>query len=121
MSLDVYKLVHLVAIFFLFIAFGSYMTLKKNKIAGGVRLAAITHGIATLVILISGFGLLARLGYHSPHDFPSWVWVKFGIWAALAVALTLIKRASSLSRILWFLLPTLGALAAYMAIFKPSL
>lgn len=121
MSFEIYKLVHILGIFLLFLALGSYMTLRKHKIPHGLKLAAVTHGIATLAILISGFGLLARLGYHSPSDFPSWVWVKLGVWAALAAVLSLIKRASSLSHILWLLLPLLGTLAAYMAIFKPNL
>lgn len=78
----------------------------------------VTHGVGLLLSLVGGFGLLARLGIvHG--GLPNWVLVKLGIWTLFAVLIGLVYRKPSWSKLIWPLMITLGALAAYLAGSKP--
>jgi uncharacterized membrane protein SirB2 len=119
MSYTVYKIIHLASILFLFTAAGGVALYAAN---GGTRennvakkwVGAI-HGLTLTLILISGFGLVARLG----TGFQGWVWVKFAIWFLIGSLALLPLRKPHLGFRFFFLIPALGALAAFMAVFKP--
>ncbi|MCH8029207.1 MAG: hypothetical protein IH874_04670 [Candidatus Dadabacteria bacterium] len=117
--INAYKLIHIFGIMFLFLSLGAYLSLSMNNSEKGRKLAAITHGVVMIMIIIAGFGLLARLGIMSPGSWPAWAWVKLGIWVLLAGSIAVIKRTrGSVALLLWFLIPILGGIAAYMGIFK---
>lgn len=118
-----YNVVHIVGIVLVMTALGG---LTVHTFNGGTRasnrahpLMAALHGIGLLFVLVGGFGMLARLGFLHGTNFPGWLWVKLVIWLALGAALMLPYRRPSLAKPLLFLLPVLGGLAAYMAIYKP--
>lgn len=119
-----YKTLHVLGGFLLFTSLGGLMlsALSTGKPAEGKarKLAAMTHGIALAVILISGFGLLAKL--QIPHDwlFPPWVWAKLVVWLLMGGVIVLIRKRPEWLRALWILLPLLGGVAAYLAFYKPS-
>ena len=69
--------------------------------------------------ITGGFGMLARLSIKHDWLFPGWVWVKIVIWALFGLAITLPYRKPELAKPLLILLPLLGGVAAFMAIFKP--
>ena len=122
MSLAAYKVLHVLGILFTFIALGGLLLASRT---GGERvqdrkLAGMLHGIGLVIILVSGFGALARIGMSNPGGWPLWMWIKLVVWLALGAALVLIKRAPGLRTLLWILLPVLGAVAAYMAFYKPA-
>jgi hypothetical protein len=58
------------------------------------RTLALFHGFGLLGLLVSGFGLLAKLGI---SGVPSWVTLKIGIWMILGGYLALIKRMGFLA------------------------
>ena len=118
LSYETYKLIHLLGVIFLFLSLGGYLTFASSKTLVSRRLIAITHGISIIIILIAGFGLLARLGFMAFQSWPLWVWTKLVIWLILAVIVILIRRMPELRVSLWFIVPILGVIAAYMAIFK---
>ena len=72
-----YHILHLFSLFVLtahtFMAFANPQPENKKK-------TLIITGIAGLLVLISGFGLLAKL---YPGTFPGWVIVKFVAWLGL--------------------------------------
>ena len=68
-----------------------------------------------LLILIAGFGMMARL--EISHSWPLWIWIKLVIWVLLAGYPVLLKRQQKPSGFLFFLAPILGAIAAYAALF----
>jgi hypothetical protein len=121
LSYESYKLIHLLGVIFLFVSLGGYLTLSSTKTPVSRKLIALTHGIAVIVILVAGFGLLARLGFSAFQSWPLWVWVKLVIWLILAVIVIIMRRVPELRVSLWFIIPILGVIAAYMAIFKVSL
>jgi hypothetical protein len=79
---------------------------------------AITHGIGLTLVLVSGFGMLARLGIHS---IPSWAILKLIIWIALGGLLTLIYRQAALASKLWWTLLAFGFFAALLGKFHNQL
>lgn len=121
-SYSVYKVAHLLGMFLLFTILGG---ISLHVLNGGTResnvgrkLVAALHGVALFVILLSGFGMLARLGMVR-GGLPGWIWAKLAIWVLLGAFGTLPYRKPSLAKPFLFLLPLLGALSAIFAIYKP--
>lgn len=120
---SLYNLVHIVGIILAMLALGGATILAMATPAGTTprptrRLLAILHGIGVFLVLLGGFGMLARLGI-TQGGFPGWIWVKLAVWAIVAAALFLPRRNPAIAKPLLLALPVLGGLAAYMAIYKP--
>ena len=128
MTLAVYKVVHILAVLFLFTALGSLLAAAwpggdaaNTDGAKAVRKrAGLIHGLALVLVLVSGFGMLARLGISHLGGWDLWIWLKLLTWLLLGASLALIRRRPRLAPALWWVLPLLGGLAAYLAIYKPS-
>lgn len=117
-----YNVVHIVGLVLLMTALGGITlasTASGERGSGSRRFAAAFHGVGVFLILLGGFGMLARLGIVRGTSWPGWVWAKIVIWGILAVAAFLPYRFPSTARPLLLLLPVLGGMAAYMAIYKP--
>ncbi len=118
MSAQFYNVLHILGILLAFVALGG-ATLRAaagtSDDAPGRKLALATHGGALLVILVSGFGMLAKLGL----GFPTWVWLKLVIWLLIGAAIAVVRRMPRQATVFWFAIPLLGAAAAYLAIYKP--
>lgn len=114
MSYEFYKILHLIGLVTLFISLGAlaYIPLEKRK-----PFMAI-HGIASVVMLVAGFGLLARLGM--ARDMGMWVYLKIVIWLALGATPVILKRKPQLAMPVTLASIALGAVAAYLAILKPG-
>ena len=122
-SVALYKVIHLFAMALLFVAVGGVALHAAN---GGTRegsttrrLVGTVHGIAIVLLLVSGFGMLARLGVAGGGMTSGWVWVKLLVLVALGAMLTLPYRRPAQARMFLLLIPVLGLLAAIMAIYKP--
>ena len=122
MSLLAYKTIHIISIMLLFTAFGGLLLAARAGVQTGVsrKLAGITHGIALLLILVSGFGALAKIGMSNPAIWPGWLWAKVLIWLVFGAVIVVIRRAPSTTPILWWILPLLGGIAAYLALNNPA-
>ncbi len=119
MSYEFYKALHILGIALLFLAFGGLAghalnggTKETNK-ARGLMLAS--HGIGLVLILVAGFGMLAKMG-GSGGMFPSWIHPKLLIWLLLGAATMPLQRKNALAKPLWFVLPLLALTAAYLAL-----
>jgi hypothetical protein len=115
LSLAAYKVVHILGVLLVFVAFGAALGEGSRR-----KLASLTHGIGLLIVLIAGFGAMARLGISGPGSWPLWIWLKLVIWLVLGAAMIVAKRSPAAARALWWALPLLGAAAAYLALFKPG-
>ena len=118
MSAQVYNVLHILGILLAFTALGAAIlrTLAGGEDAPGRKLIGITHGVALLLILVSGFGMLAKLKL----GFALWVYLKIAVWVLIGAAIALIRRLPAYATWFWFALPALGAAAAYLAIYKPA-
>ena len=121
MELPAYRLIHILSMMLMFTALGGLLLASRARVDTGVsrKTAGMTHGIALILLLVSGFGALARLGFSNPGSWPTWVWIKALIWLAFGGVIVLIRRSPSAATILWWILPVLGGLATYLAIYKP--
>jgi hypothetical protein len=120
LSHTTYKVVHLLGIFLLFSGLGGVWAMAVTSVdatrTAGRRLLMATHGVALLLILLGGFGMLARLGISGA--WPPWVWIKLTIWIILAASPWLLRRTEGAHSMLFYLAPLLGAIAAYSALFR---
>lgn len=122
MSYQLYNLLHLAGVIFVFAALGATFL---HVINGGTKenntwrkpLAAI-HGIALFLIFLGGFGMMARLGI--PHAAPPlWIWGKFVIWLLLGAAIALPYRFTGWAKPFMLFVPLLGVLAVWLGVYKP--
>ena len=123
-SYELYKVAHLVGVIVLFSVLGGAMV---HAINGGTastnaarRLITILHGTGLILVLVAGFGLLARLDLTS-GGLPMWVVGKLVIWLLAGLLLTVPRRKPALARpILLAGIPFLAAAAAWLAVYKPG-
>ena len=123
-SYELYKVIHLVGVLVLFSVLGGAMV---HAINGGTastnaarRAMTVLHGTGLLVILVAGFGLVARLDLLS-GGVPGWVIGKLVIWLLAGLLLTVPRQRPALARpILLAGLPILAAAAAWLAVYKPG-
>jgi hypothetical protein len=114
-SYAAYRVLHLVGVVLLFTAFGGMLATAGT---GRNKLAAMFHGIGLVVLLLTGFGLMSRLGI-SHTALPLWIWAKLAIWLLLGGIVVMIRKTAGPRTLLWLLIPTLGVFAAYLCIYKP--
>ncbi|HEX2642231.1 MAG TPA: SirB2 family protein [Thermoanaerobaculia bacterium] len=114
-SYTAYKVLHVLGVLLVFMAFGGMLATPANS---RNKMGAIFHGLGLVILLVTGFGLMSRLGI-SHTALPGWVWAKALIWLIFGGIIVLIKRKPELRGMLWFLLVILGTFAAYLAIYKP--
>lgn len=117
MTLLFYKIFHIVGIIMLFLAIGGAVIRATLASKSDVleKFILINHGTAGLIILITGFGQLAKLGM----EFHTWVIIKIVIWLILGGIIMPIKKAPEKKFLLWYLSLALGAFAGYLALYKP--
>ncbi|MFT4604696.1 MAG: hypothetical protein ACI9W4_001429 [Rhodothermales bacterium] len=117
MSLIFYKLLHILGLLMLFAAMGGAVINAATADSGWKKLHGALHGIGAFLLLLGGFGMLARLGIMG--TWPGWVWGKLAIWLVLGAAPFILRKAPEKAK--GFLLATilLGFAAAYLALYKP--
>jgi len=113
MSPAFYHIAHLVGIMFLFAGFGGLVSAEGNR-----GKAMMNHGIGLLILLVSGFGLIAKMGFpYTAH----WVIGMFVIWLILGALPVLAKRRVFSPCVVVTIAILLGAVAAWLGYLKPAL
>ncbi len=116
MSYTFYKILHLLSVLALFLALGGRLFSHSENTLYKKRLMML-HGVAAFLLLVSGFGLLARLGMF--HNLPAWAWGKIAIWLVLGLGLPLLlKKKKTPAYIPWVLTTLSGVLAVLWAVQK---
>lgn len=121
MSLPFYKVIHLLGIFMVLMALSGLLV---HLINGGDKASnawrkplSIVHGVGMFLVLLGGFGMLARLGIIS--TWPGWVIAKLVIWIVMGGMMTVMYRQASASKLLWGVVLVLATAAGYLALYKP--
>lgn len=116
-----YLYLHLLGIGALFFVLGGLFLHAAN---GGTKEtnvlrkpSAAMHGIALFLILLSGFGMLARIGSSTSE---LWVALKVLIWISMAAAIVIPLRVPRLARPLWYVIPIVLLLAGWVVNEKPG-
>ncbi len=122
-SHSTYLVIHVLGILLVFVALGGVALHALNggtkQDNGARKWVAVMHGLGMVFILLGGFGMLARLGIVQGGAFPGWVWAKLVILIVLGAVVMLPYRKPELALPIFLALPFLGALAGFLAIFKP--
>lgn len=114
MQYEHYKILHMIGVISLFIGLGGMIS-YSNGSSPFKGLIGAFHGIGLVLILISGFGIAAKLHL----GFPTWMIVKLFAWVILAAMIVIAKRGVLKGAALWGVILFLGALAALMGTLKP--
>ncbi len=112
MDVTTYKVLHVAGVLLLFLSLGAILSSGSGR-KGWV----ICHGVGLALLLVSGFGMLARLGIHWP--WPGWILMKVAAWLLLGAAVAAIRRLPDARGILTVLVVLIGVAAGYAALFKP--
>jgi hypothetical protein len=118
MSLAVYKILHLLGLALAMLGLGGVALHALNggdRDSNGKRgLVAGMHGTGMLLLIVAGFGMLAKSG----AGMPGWVHPKLLIWLFLGAAYPLLNRKPKLALPILIALPLLVVAAAYFGIYK---
>lgn len=119
---QIYLLLHFSGILLVFLSYGSLIAraafagnVNRREGVIGRKAGAIFSGIGLLLILVSGFGLLALMQY----GWPLWFFIKLCIWVALGAMVGLINKKPHLARLFWVITLLLGFAAVATIVIKP--
>jgi len=109
-----YKILHLAGLMSLFIGVGALLV---PGVGGAVRKPALVfHGIGLALLLVSGFGMMAKL--HLSYT-AGWVLLKLGAWIFFGGVIVLSKRGVLHGTVGWAICATAGLVAAWAGLLKP--
>jgi hypothetical protein len=119
MSYQLYKVVHVLGVMLLFAGAGGLILqhLQDQGSEAARKLAGVTHGIGLLLLLIAGFGAAAKAGLSLTAP---WIVGKMVIWLIFALLPMILRKLPRQAALLWWASALLGAVAAYLAIYKPG-
>ena len=112
MDATTYKIIHLIGISALALGVGGMMAGGANR-----RPFAICQGVGLLVMLVSGFGLLAKLQLGFPH----FAIVKTVLWVVIALLPVLARRLKLPVAAAMLISLTLVGIMAWLGVMKPAL
>ncbi len=117
MPLIFYKLLHILGLLMLFAAMGGAVITVATADKSWRKLHGALHGIGLFLLILGGFGMLAKLEIMG--SWPGWVWGKLVIWLLLGAAPFLLRKAPEKSKGFLFGAVLLGFVAAYLALYQP--
>jgi hypothetical protein len=122
MTLEFYKVLHILGLTLVVLSLGGIVAVVANggsKETNALRKAtAISHGIGLLLLLVAGFGMLAKLGIMGA--LPTWVVAKLIIWLLFGGLVAVAYKKPALAKKIWVLIPVLVLAATYLAVYKPQ-
>lgn len=124
MSYNFYIILHVTGIAFTFTALGGAAMANAARIAKGDNPAramiAAGHGVGLLLIFVSGFGLMAKIGMMHGGAWPAWIIVKLLIWLLAGALIVPLLRKPGVGKIALVILPLVVTVAAWFAKEKPG-
>lgn len=117
MPYEIYKSLHVLGLSLVVLSLGGILlhvinggTKTSNTFRKGVM---ITHGVGLLLLLVAGFGMLAKLGI---HGVPGWIGVKLAIWLVLGAFVGIAYKKQALAKKFWVAIPVLVFIATVLAV-----
>jgi len=119
MSLDVYRALHVAGLTMIMLGFGAILFGPKDQ--PRPRVAMALHGAGVLVMIVAGFGMMAKSDppIMAPDSWQAWLILKMVIWVGIAALPTLIRAGTVPRRVAWIVIVVLAATAAWLAAARP--
>jgi uncharacterized membrane protein SirB2 len=118
MDYNTYKILHVVGLVLLMLGLGAILGAGREA-AKARRFGGMLHGLGLLVMVVAGFGMMARLEIMGVSTWPMWLIAKMAIWVVVAILPVLVKKQIVPGAIGWLLAAALAATAAWLALTKP--
>ena len=112
--LILYKILHLAGLMTLFT--GVAVVVIQGKDGPLRKQALMFHGIGLLLLLVSGFGMMAKL--HLPYT-SGWVLLKVVIWLFFGSVIVLAKNGVLKGQMAWVVCVVAGVIAAWAGLLTP--
>lgn len=110
---ELYKVIHLTSILVLFTG------LSISFFGVTSKLIKVLTGVATLLTLVAGMGLMARIGISHGEPWPLWILIKMAVWFIIGLGgATVARRFPKYGRVAYFVCLGLFILAAASAVYK---
>ncbi len=113
MSAQVYHLLHLISGFLLvattFQAFAAPTPERRRK-------TSIVSGVLALLMLVGGFGLMARFSY----DWSVWIYIKIAAWLVVSSLAGIAFRRPGMVRLLSIICAVAVAAAVWAVYYRPG-
>lgn len=122
MSYQALQILHVTALALTFMGLAGVLGMKLNSDGRPKRywLFLAAHGVGLLLLLISGFALLGKLGLMpGTQHLPGWAQAKFVVWVLAGGAVSLATRLNRYAEIILVFFTALVAAGAWLAIAKP--
>lgn len=114
LSMEIYQMLHLIMVVTTLTCYA--ITLHGNS----DKVYKIVAGIGSFLILVTGMGFLARLGYSHGDGFPFYIITKMIIWLVIAVGAPVVgKRFPQHGKTFFWFMLGLFAVVSYLISFKP--
>jgi hypothetical protein len=107
-----YHIIHIIGIALLVLGIGGMMAGGEKR-----KTFVMLQGIGLLVMLVSGFGLLAKLGLGYPH----FAIVKTVLWVVIAMLPMLFRKLKTPLAAEVLIVLILVGIMAYLGVVKPAL
>lgn len=124
MSQAFYNLLHIIGLILLVQSLAAVVYYRMTRASDhdpdpnpNRKMLSIMHGTGMLLMLVSGFGMLAHLGMSA--GMPNWIYGKLVIWLILGASIAFVNRGKGSPMLWWTLIVVLGGVAAWMGIMKP--
>lgn len=121
MSVQFYLFLHLfglvLTVFSFAYAVAGVATDYKQFVAKRRRLTLLLSGLGLLILLVGGFGMLAKLEYAFP--WPGWIWIKLLVWVSLPIFTSLVLRIPSQLKLFSILGAIWVIVAIYLGVYRP--
>lgn len=118
LSFATYKLIHLIGLFLLFFSAGIFFVQQREwGTDKSLKLPSWLGGGGMFLILLGGFGMLARLEMHG--GWPGWIHAKLTLWVIATALVVAAMRQKLPGNVLGHALLVIAILAGVMALWKP--
>jgi len=115
MTPDIYRVIHVSCALLLFLSLGAVVFAPKDS--RPPKLAMILHGIALVLMVVAGVGVVHKDGN---VEWGNWLYAKIGCWLFVGALPVLVRKGIVPGLLALLLALAAGGAAAWLAIVQPS-